>query len=70
MSEVARIRRQIELECEALRLALYGPAIVASHTIINARYKNLGKQKEELAQHVGEQAATDELVQTYAKIIG
>jgi hypothetical protein len=31
MSEIARLREQIELECEAMRLALHGYAAVASH---------------------------------------
>ncbi len=34
MSEVARLRKQIELECEAMKQALYGYAVVASHDAI------------------------------------
>ncbi len=69
-SEVARIRRQIELEAEALALAMSGPAIMASHAAIDARYRNLGKAKEELASIVGEEEATDTMTDTYKRIIG
>ena len=48
MSEVARLRRQIELECEAMRLAMDGYAAVTSHKVIEQRYKNLGKHQEDL----------------------
>lgn len=57
MSEVARIRQQIEAECEAMRLAMYGYAVVASHKVIENRYKSLGKRQEELEQHVGKEEA-------------
>ncbi len=69
-SEVARIRRQIGLEAEAIALAMNGPAIVVSHSAIDARYRNLGKCKEELASHVGEEEATDIMTEAYKRIVG
>ena len=42
MSEIARLRKQIELECEAMRLALHGYAAVASHKAIEQKYNSLG----------------------------
>lgn len=68
-SEVARIRRQIELETEAIALAMNGLATVASHAAINTRYNNLGKAKQELASIVGEEA-TDTMTDAYKRIIG
>ncbi len=70
MSEVARIREKIILEGEVMRRAMEGYAVVSSHDTIITRYDNLGKQKDELAKHIGEQAANDELVQIYAKVVG
>jgi hypothetical protein len=55
-SEVALIRRRIEQECAALRLALDGFAVSASHDAIMARYDRLGVCQEELEQLIGPQA--------------
>ena len=70
VSEVARLREQIRVECEALERLQHGFAIVGTHQSILARYNQLGKHQERLAQHVGEEAATHELVRTYMEIIG
>lgn len=53
MSEIARLRKQIELECEAMRLALHGYAAVASHKAIEQKYNSLGQHHEALEQLVG-----------------
>jgi hypothetical protein len=68
-SEVARIRAQIEAECEAMRNGFYGYAITAQHRIIHARYDRLGELQEELAAHVGEHQATQEVVALYIKAV-
>lgn len=70
MSEVARLRQQIELECEAMRQALYGYAIVSSHDIIEQKYKSLGKYQEDLEQHVGEEEAKKIVMEIYIKVVG
>jgi len=69
-SEVARIRAQIELECQAIRRVFEEPAICASHAAIDARYRNLGTHQEALEQHVGEQEARETVVNTYQKVVG
>ena len=69
-SEVARIREQIRLECEALERMQYGFAIVGTHQSILARYNRLGEHQQRLSQHIGEEAATRELIRTYMEIIG
>jgi len=69
-SEVARIRAQIELECEAIRRVFEEPAIYTSHAAIDARYRNLGTHQEALQQHVGEQEAMQTVVDIYEKIVG
>jgi hypothetical protein len=70
MSEITRLREQIELECEAAKQGLEGLAIVASHDSINARMERLWDYRQELAQEVGEQEATNILYEVYVKIIG
>lgn len=69
MSEVARIRQQIEAECEALKLMMHGFAITASHEVIRNRYRNLDRSCEELAKIVGESEATEIAVGKYVEII-
>ena len=69
-SEVARLMRQIDLECEAIKRVFDEPAIVASHDSINARYDNLSRHKEELEQHVGEQEANEIVTDAYGRIVG
>jgi hypothetical protein len=68
-SQVARIRAQIEAECEAMRNGFYGYAITAPHQFIHARYDRLGKLQDELAQYVGEHQATQEVVAFYIKAL-
>lgn len=70
MSEIARIRAQIERECEAMRLALYGYATVASHTVIEQKYDSLGKHREDLEKHVGPEEAGKIVIEIYTKVIG
>ena len=69
-SEIARIRRRIELECEALRQALDGFAAVASHEAISHRYELLGICHEELECLVGETLAGDMVCEVYNRVLG
>lgn len=56
-SEVARLRQQIELECQALRY-LSSFRATASHEIITAAYDRLGEHHIQLINLIGEQQAT------------
>ncbi len=69
-SEVAKLRERIRLECEAMERMQHGFASVASHASILARYNNLGRYQAELAEHIGQKAATDEMMKTYIEVIG
>lgn len=69
-SEVARLMRQVDLEAEAITLAMNGPAITASHAAIDARYRNLGRAQEGLASQVGEEKATDIMTDAYKRKLG
>lgn len=63
-SEIARIREQIELECQALaNLKLF--SAIASYNSINRRYENLERCCERLSTLVGEQEATTIMVGIY-----
>lgn len=66
-SEVARIRAQIEAECEGFRRGLHGYAITAKHQFIQARYERLGQLQEDLARYVGEHEAMQQVVALYVR---
>ena len=64
MSEIARIREQIELECQALaNMQLF--SAVASYRSIRHHYDNLDRYREQLSMLVGEQEATKIVVDIY-----
>jgi hypothetical protein len=69
VSEVAHLRQQIALECEALNSALYGLAIAASHAVIARRFKQLDQYYDQLISLVGEQQATEMTVDIYDRIV-
>lgn len=68
-SEIARIRQRIEQECAALRLAMDGFAVSASHEAIMARYDRLGACQEELEQLIGP-TASDIVCEVYIQYLG
>jgi hypothetical protein len=70
MSELVRLCRQIELECEAMCLALYGYATIASPECIEQKYSTLEKYWEELERLVGKEEVKSIVVQIYAKVVG
>jgi hypothetical protein len=70
MSEIARLRKQIELECQSMKQALYGYAVIASHDAINHKYDTIGRYQEQLEQLVGEQEAAEIVCDLYAEIVG
>lgn len=68
-SEVAHIRQRIAQECEALRLAMEGFAVGASHQTIMARYERIGKYQIELEKLIGPRA--EEMVcEMYNRLLG
>jgi hypothetical protein len=69
VSEVAHLRRLIELECEALELLRTGYAVTSSQKIINHKYRAIGVIQEELAAIVGEQEAVRIAVEIYMQVI-
>ena len=65
-SELARLREQIELECQALHHLMQFSA-VASHHTINRRYRNLDSCRDQLIPLVGEDQATGIVIDIYVK---
>ena len=68
-SEVARLREQIELTCQAMHLGMHGYAAVASHQTITNSYKTLGQHQEQLATFVGPEEAERIVVETYNRVM-
>lgn len=67
-SEVARLRAQIEVQCQALHhLTLFSKG--ASHEMIAHRYRALDRCSEELQKLVGPAEATKTLTTLYQKIV-
>lgn len=68
-SEVARLRQRMEEECEAMKRALHGFAIGASHEAIMQRYARLGRCREALEKLVGEEEAEIEMCEIYDRVV-
>ena len=69
-SEVRRLMEQIDRETEAINRVFTEPAIVANHAAIQAKYASLGKARDELAEHVGDEEATKIAYDSYEKNVG
>jgi hypothetical protein len=68
VSEVTRIRANIEAECVALHnLSLFSRT--GSHDIINAKYKNLDAYHQELRTLMGDDEATSTIVAIYNDVV-
>lgn len=68
-SEVAALRRHIEVECEAMKQALSGYATVSKHEIIARRFEALGRHQKQLTASVGAQEAQRILYETYEQVL-
>ncbi|MGB8347076.1 MAG: hypothetical protein WCD86_19470 [Ktedonobacteraceae bacterium] len=67
-SEVAELRRRIELEIEAMQRGLNGFAIgTARHEFIRRRMDRVGVYQGELVREVGEDAANGMVFTIYAE---
>jgi hypothetical protein len=69
-SELAQLMQQIELECQSIRSALEGYAVVSNHEAINHKYDALGGYQEQLQALVGEQEAGRVVFEAYQKAVG
>jgi hypothetical protein len=69
VSEVARLRLAIEDECIALQNIFTAPAIVASHEMVRHKYNTIGQHQDQLAKHVGEEQALNEMIEIHNRIV-
>jgi hypothetical protein len=70
VSEVARLRQQIEEELEAMHLGFSGLAAgTARHEFIRARMEHVGNCVDELAQHIGSADATQLACEIYMNTV-
>ena len=65
-SEVAQLREQIELECQAIQHLMQVSA-VASHRVINRKYQNLDHCHQQLKALVSEEEALRIVVDAYGQ---
>ncbi len=63
-SELIKLREQIELECQAIQ-HLMDFSVVASHRVIDRRYRNLDQYCDQLKSLVGDDQATGRPVFDY-----
>lgn len=66
MSDIARLRAQIEAETLAMQQALNGYASTARHDIINARYRAMNDYHQQLIDAVGADKAGAILFAAYS----
>ena len=70
-SEVARVRKEIELQLEAMRRGMYGFASgTARHAFIRARMDCIGVYQQKLTDCIGEQDADQLVCSLYSEIVG
>jgi len=67
-SDIARLRAEIEIECESLKL-FTAPAMKASHKIISNSYKALDNKAKELGKLIGDDKAMEAVCEAYNKLV-
>lgn len=68
VSEIARLRQQIELEMDAMRYAFSGFALgTARHAFIHKKLERIGACQDSLAHHIGENAAHQFVCSLYVR---
>jgi hypothetical protein len=70
-SEIARLRKRIYEEYEAMRRGLTGFASgTAKHAFIDARMRQVDGWHQQLTQHIGEQEADQIIYDLYTSTFG
>lgn len=69
ISEVAKLRQQIEQEIESMQRGFTGYAAgVARHDFIKAKMERIGGHQDKLAENIGEEQAMIAVCQIYIKV--
>jgi hypothetical protein len=69
-SEITRLRRLVELECEAMERGLNGYAITAKHEIIAHRYDRIDAYRQQLEQLTDKKQASKIIAEIYMRTVG
>jgi hypothetical protein len=70
LSEVARLREQIELQLEAMQYGLRGLASgTARHAFIFERMERVGEYQDVLAEYLGEHIANQIVCNIYVEVM-
>ncbi len=69
-SEVARFRRQLDEELEAMKQGMSGLAEVAAHKFVQSKMHRLGEIELGLAPLVGEAQAWQTVYEAYVRVVG
>lgn len=70
VSDVARLRQQIEQEVEAMQRGFMGYAAgVARHDFIKAKMERIGGHQDKLAENIGVEQAAIAVCQIYIKVM-
>ena len=70
LSEVARLRMQIDQEFEAMRNGLYGlSAGSTKHQFIETKMQRIGAYEDQLATHVGKEESARVTCQAYMRVM-
>ncbi|QBD74805.1 hypothetical protein EPA93_05160 [Ktedonosporobacter rubrisoli] len=68
-SEVARLREQIALECEAVKRGLSGYACVGQHEFVRQKYAAIETHYQKLVPLVGQEEAAEITFETYKDVL-
>jgi hypothetical protein len=69
-SEIVRLRRLIELECQSMEQGLTGYAVTARHDIISHRYNRIDEYRKQLEQLIGKAQAKKAILEIYMYTVG
>jgi uncharacterized coiled-coil protein SlyX len=69
-SEIVRLRRLIELECQSMEQGLTGYAVTARHDIISHRYNRIDEYQKQLERLIGKAQAKKAILEIYMYTVG
>jgi hypothetical protein len=69
-SEITRLRRLIESECESMERGLTGYAITARHDIISHKYDQIDTYRKQLEQLTDKTQAAKIIAEIYIHTVG
>ena len=68
-SEVAHIRQQIEMECEAMNRVFHSFSTKAPHWVVKMQYTTLDNHRQQLTNLIGEEQASEFVCETCNRVV-